>query len=73
MMLFVGDIWNLDKTYRKLQDLLVDIFCGQSVSKLALSGIAHIMAFTATDLGIIYMQTYYIQLKKKSTGGIPLP
>lgn len=74
MMLFVGDIWHLDETYKSMQNLLVDLFRGQSVTRLALSGIDHIMTFAATDQGIVHMRTYYVKLKKNPNGGkIPLP
>lgn len=74
MMLFVGDVWHLDETYKRMQNLLVDLFRGQSVTRLALSGIDHIMTFAATDQGIVHVRTYYVKLKKNPNGGkIPLP
>jgi len=74
MMLFLGDTWHLDETYSKLQNLMIDFFRGQPMSKIALSGIDHIITFAATELGIVHMRTYYVKLKKNPSGGKdPLP
>ena len=74
LVLFIGDTWHLDDTYAKLQNLLLDFFRGQPISKLALNGIDHLITFVLTDLGVVHMRTYYVKLKKNPSGGkVPLP
>mmetsp|Transcript_7845 Transcript_7845/g.11206 ORF Transcript_7845/g.11206 Transcript_7845/m.11206 type:complete len:386 (-) Transcript_7845:610-1767(-) len=49
MMLFHGDKWHLDPTYERLKNLLLDLFRGDPVQKIVLSGLDHILTFTIAD------------------------
>ena len=49
MMLFVGDMWHLNQECKKLQNLLIDFYRGDPVDKIVLSGLDHIMVFTALE------------------------
>lgn len=68
MMCFIGDVWHLDEEMKKLQNLLLDLFRGDPVSKLALIGLDHCICVTAASDGIIRLRTYYCKLKKNPNG-----
>ena len=74
MLLFVGDIWAQVEAYTNLQNLLVDFYRGEIVDKLILSGLDHVMVFTAAncpglDAPLIHQRTYFCKLKKNPSGG----
>jgi ribosome production factor 2 len=83
MLQFVGDRWTSDVNLRRLQNLLVDFYRGDPVDSLVLSGLDHVMVFTAAEMGssaggqdgtIIHQRTYYMKLKKDPKGGkAPVP
>lgn len=84
LLQFVGDSWSSDINLRRLQNLLIDFYRGDPVDSLVLSGLDHVMVFTAaeTNLGggkeetfpIIHQRTYYMKLKKNPKGGkAPVP
>jgi ribosome production factor 2 len=89
-MLFVGDVWQQNRgDYRNLQNLLVDFYRGDVVDKLILSGIDHMMVFTAAAATTtaspggepsitIHQRTYFCKLKKNpnsasSSSAAPVP
>jgi ribosome production factor 2 len=77
LLLFVGDLWQQNADYRNLQNLFSDFYRGDVVQKLAVTGLDHIIVFTATDLGnappgiatttLIHQRTYFCKLKKNPT------
>ena len=85
MLQFVGDIWTSDVNLRRLQNLLIDFYRGDPVDSLVLSGLDHVMVFTAAETGslgggqdarcpIVHQRTYYMKLKKDPKGGkAPVP
>mmetsp|Transcript_8478 Transcript_8478/g.17866 ORF Transcript_8478/g.17866 Transcript_8478/m.17866 type:complete len:348 (-) Transcript_8478:1202-2245(-) len=82
LLQFVGDLWVSDVNLKRLQNLLVDFYRGDPVDSLVLSGLDHVMVFTAaeTSVGgqeaypIIHQRTYYMKLKKDPQGGkAPVP
>ena len=83
LLQFVGDVWSSDINLKRLQNLLIDFYRGDPVDSLVLSGLDHVMVFTAaeTNLGggqetfpIIHQRTYYMKLKKNPKGGkAPVP
>ena len=89
LLLFNGDIWNNVQEYSNLRNLLIDFYRGDVVDKLIVTGLDHIIAFTASYLNnqntnlnniMIHQRTYHLQLKKNpsisaasSTSGVPTP
>jgi len=82
LLQFVGDTWSSDVNLKRLQNLLIDFYRGDPVDSLILSGLDHVMVFTAaeTNLGgqetfpLIHQRTYYMKLKKDPKGGkSPVP
>lgn len=87
LMLFSGDKWHLESSYRKLQNLLVDFYKGDPCKKMILSGVDHVITFTIADspqqhlhnndIAIpptIHMRTYFVKLKKHpEDGSTPVP
>lgn len=66
MMLFVGDLWEHDGNCSKLQNIFIDLYKGDPVNKLMISGLDHIIVFTAAlspdDKPIIFQRTYFCKL-----------
>lgn len=82
MLQFVGDQWSSDINLKRLQNLLIDFYRGDPVESLILSGLDHVMVFTAAEstMGgqetkpLIHQRTYYMKLKKDPQGGkAPVP
>mmetsp|Transcript_34622 Transcript_34622/g.35308 ORF Transcript_34622/g.35308 Transcript_34622/m.35308 type:complete len:335 (+) Transcript_34622:102-1106(+) len=66
LMTFLGDQWDNDTTYRKLQNLLIDYFRGDKTDHLSLRGIDNVIVCTAIDNKIL-IYTYFIRLLKSGT------
>jgi ribosome production factor 2 len=78
LMLFLGDLWQHDSNCKKMQNLLIDFYRGDVISKLVVSGIDHLIVFVATQPQeensnpnlksdpklIIHQHTYFCKLKK---------
>ncbi len=78
LMLFLGDLWQNDSNCKKMQNLLIDFYRGDVVTKLVVSGIDHLLVFVATQTKedssnpsikndsklIIHQHTYFCKLKK---------
>lgn len=82
LMQFVGDLWSSDINLKRLENLLIDFYRGDPVDSLVLSGLDHVMVFTAAEASmggqetypIIHQRTYYMKLKKDPKGGkAPVP
>jgi len=82
LLQFVGDLWSSDINLKRLQNLLIDFYRGDPVDSLILSGLDHVMVFTAAEASIggvephpiIHQRTYYMKLKKDPKGGkAPVP
>ena len=74
---FAGDLWQSDSNLKSLQNLLIDFYRGDPVDSLVLSGLDHVMVFTAAEYGIggaeaepiVHQRTYFMKLKKDPSGG----
>lgn len=66
MMAFLGSQWDVDTTYNRIQNILIDTFRGTKFDMLSLQSIDHILVFTVID-GLIYMRGYAVALKKSGT------
>ena len=82
LLQFVGDLWSSDVNLKRLQNLLIDLYRGDPVDSLILSGLDHVMVFTAAEISLggqdtfplIHQRTYYMKLKKDRKGGkAPVP
>uniref|UniRef100_A0A8B9NRP0 Ribosome production factor 2 homolog n=1 Tax=Accipiter nisus TaxID=211598 RepID=A0A8B9NRP0_9AVES len=63
MLIFAGDMFDVNEEYRRLKSLLIDFFRGPSVPNIRLAGLECVLHFTAVD-GKIYMRSYKVLLKK---------
>ncbi|KAK2533872.1 Rpf2 [Columba livia] len=63
MLIFAGDVFEVNEEYRRLKSLLIDFFRGPSVPSIRLAGLEYVLHFTAVD-GKIYMRSYKVLLKK---------
>lgn len=63
MLIFAGDVFDVNEEYRRLKSLLIDFFRGPTVPSIRLAGLEYVLHFTAVD-GKIYMRSYKVLLKK---------
>ncbi|KAF2987162.1 hypothetical protein EK904_012098 [Melospiza melodia maxima] len=63
MLIFAGDMFDVNEEYRRLKSLLIDFFRGPTVPNIRLAGLEYVLHFTAVD-GKIYMRSYKVLLKK---------
>lgn len=85
LLLFCGDVWQQDDTLRRLQNMLIDFYRGQVVDKLIVTGLDHLITFTAampttttttmndsnntTASPLIHQRTYFMKLVRNPKGG----
>ncbi|XP_041980074.1 ribosome production factor 2 homolog [Aricia agestis] len=63
-LLFNGPAWDLNQELKRLKNLFTDFFHREKVETIRLQGLEHVISFTATDEGLIYLRSYRILLKK---------
>ena len=63
MMTFLGPEWESDTIYSRIQNILIDLFRGTKVEKVALKALDHVLSFTVHE-GKIYMRGYSVRLVK---------
>jgi ribosome production factor 2 len=85
LVLFLGDLWQQNDNTKRLQSFLLDMFRGDPVEKLVVSGLDHLITFTMSEamdannnsVKTIHQRTYFCKLKKNPDGGTgtnaPLP
>lgn len=64
LIIFQGDAWNYDPTFKKIENLLLDFFRGEKISKLSLRGIDNVISFSVTEDNKIYMRGYFNKFTK---------
>merc|ERR1712038_2202582 len=76
MLFFSGSEWHCNPDFFKLRNLLMDLYRGDVVNTLTLSGLDHLIVFTAAtssssgvEKTIVHQRTYYCKLKKNPKGG----
>ncbi|XP_060760997.1 ribosome production factor 2 homolog [Neoarius graeffei] len=63
MLVFAGELFETDREYVRLKNVLTDFFRGPCVPAVRLAGLDHVLHFTALD-GKIYLRSYRVLLKK---------
>lgn len=66
IILFLGDQWENDSLYARIQNLLLDFFRGDRAEKLSLKGVDHVMACTCVD-GKVLIRGYTIAYQKSES------
>lgn len=66
IILFLGDQWENDSLYARIQNLLLDLFRGDRAEKLSLKGVDHVMACTCVD-GKVLIRGYTIAYQKSES------
>jgi ribosome production factor 2 len=66
MILFMGDQWDSDAIYTRIQNLLLDFFRGDKVEMISLKGVDHVISCTAVE-GKILIRTYSVGFQKSGT------
>ncbi|GCB76301.1 hypothetical protein scyTo_0017448, partial [Scyliorhinus torazame] len=63
MLIFAGDLFELDNDHKRLKNLLIDFFRGPTVPNVRLGGLEIVLHFAAFG-GKIFMRSYKVLLKK---------
>lgn len=72
LLVFLGDQWQTDSTYSKIENLLLDLFRGFKADKLSIEGVDHLITCATAD-GVIYVRSFYINYKKTPGSNVCLP
>lgn len=70
LMVFLGDQWQQDNVYSKLQNLFLDLFRGFKADKFVLSGVDHVISCAVKD-GMIFIRGYYVNYQKNVGSTVP--
>ncbi|XP_020605600.1 ribosome production factor 2 homolog [Orbicella faveolata] len=65
-LLFSGQVFENDATYKRLKSILIDFYRGPVIEKVRLQGLEHVLQFTAVD-DKIYLRSYRVLLKKSGS------
>ncbi|KDR23391.1 ribosome production factor 2 homolog isoform X2 [Zootermopsis nevadensis] len=65
-LLFAGELFEHNHEYRRIKNLLVDMFQREKIQAVRLQGLEHALLFTAAE-DQIYLRSYRIQLKKSGS------
>jgi len=65
-LVFTGDKFDSDPTFKRIRNLFTDMFRGAAVTQLRLSGVEHVYQFLANDEQIL-MRSYRVLLKKSGS------
>ncbi|XP_002129416.2 ribosome production factor 2 homolog [Ciona intestinalis] len=65
-LVFSGSLFESDDELRKVKNILIDFFRGPVVENIRLSGLEHVMQFTAEE-GKIFLRSYRVLLKKSGS------
>ncbi len=66
MVLFLGEQWEMDSNYIKLQNLFLDYFRGFKPDKINLQGIDHVITCACSE-GKIFIRGYSVNYQKSGT------
>ena len=67
IFVFLGEKWENDVIYSRLQNLLIDFFRADRFEKISLKGLDHVLGWTILDDGKLYFRAYSIAFKKSGT------
>ncbi|KAI9013094.1 Brix domain-containing protein [Gaertneriomyces semiglobifer] len=68
LLVFSGDIWDTTEELQTLKSILLDMYRGNNSDDMVnLSGLEHVMCFTAESAKKVHLRTYIVQLKKSGT------
>lgn len=63
-MVFNGDRFESDETYKNMKNYFLDFFNGEVTDGINLGGLEHVISLTATPDDRVLFRTYLIQMKK---------
>jgi ribosome production factor 2 len=66
LMAFLGDQWESDSTFMRIQNLLLDVFRGDKIEMISLKGMDHVLVFTVAESKIM-LRGYTVSFKKSGT------
>ncbi|XP_011502631.1 PREDICTED: ribosome production factor 2 homolog [Ceratosolen solmsi marchali] len=66
MLVFQGELFESNHEYRRIKNLLIDMFQRETVKQIRLQGLEHVLSFTANDNCILF-RSYKVLLKKSGT------
>ncbi|XP_058807935.1 ribosome production factor 2 homolog [Phymastichus coffea] len=69
MLVFQSELFENNHEYKRIQNLLIDMFQREPVNQIRLQGLEHVLSFTAQDNCILF-RSYKVMLKKS---GLRIP
>lgn len=66
LMIFLGDQWDVDSSYIKVQNILLDTFRADKIDKISLKGMDHVISCAVAD-GKIMLRFYGVTFKKSGS------
>lgn len=66
MMVFLGDQWENDSLFKKIQNILLDFFKGDKADKISMKGVDHVLACSVVD-SKIYVRGYVLTYSKSGS------
>lgn len=66
LLIFNGELFESNHEYVRMKNLLVDMFQRETVEKIRLQGLEHVLSFTAVESKIL-LRSYKVLLKKSNT------
>lgn len=67
IFVFLGDKWENDNIFIRLQNFLIDFFRGTKLEKICLKSLDHVIGWTILDNNKIYCRVYNISYLKSGT------
>jgi ribosome production factor 2 len=67
MFVFLGEKWETDTTFVRMQNMLVDFFRANRVEKISLKGLDNVMGWTVLEDGRVYCRVYTVSYKRSGT------
>ena len=66
LMSFLGEQWESDSTFVRIQNLLLDVFRGDKIDMISLKGMDHVLVFTVVESRIM-LRGHTLSFKKSGT------
>lgn len=66
-LVFNGDLFDTHPDFIHTKNLMIDFFRGPILTQVSLKGLDHVISFTASETGVLYLRTYMIELRKSGT------
>lgn len=67
IFVFLGEQWDADSTYTRLQNMLVDFFRAERLDKISLKGLDHVLGWAVLEDGRICCRAYTVSFERSGS------